>query len=120
MPDPAVTAARVYDAPGPGPALRVLVDRLWPRGLRREGAPFDVWCREVAPSNELRRWYGHRPEVRDEFAERYREELGEPERAAALDRLREAAQRRPLVLLTATRDVDDSHAAVLADVLGAG
>jgi uncharacterized protein YeaO (DUF488 family) len=96
---------------------RVLVDRVWPRGLSKADAELDEWCKEVAPSQELRRWYGHDPARFDEFARRYREELDRPEQAAALRHLRRLAHERPLVLLTATKDVRTSQAAVVADLL---
>jgi uncharacterized protein YeaO (DUF488 family) len=114
--DRRVDYGRVYDPPA-GDAARVLVDRLWPRGLRRDDAPFDEWCKDVAPSTELRRWYAHDPDRYAEFARRYRDELARPECVAALHRLRELAARRGLVLLTATKDVEISAARVLADVL---
>lgn len=107
--------ARVYDDPGPDDGVRVLVDRLWPRGLRKEVAHIDNWCRQVAPSSDLRVWYGHDPELFDEFAERYRRELDDPERQAALRGLRDLDG--AVTLLTATKATDISHAAVLAAVL---
>ena len=113
---PQITVARVYDPPA-GVAARVLVDRIWPRGIRKEDAHPDEWCKDVAPSTELRRWYGHDPERFDEFARRYRAELRQPAHAAAVEHLREVAQMRPVILLTATKRVDISQAAVLADVL---
>jgi uncharacterized protein YeaO (DUF488 family) len=95
----------------------VLVDRLWPRGVRKDDAPFDEWLRDVAPSTELRHWYEHVPERFAEFAARYRAELAEPAAAAALDRLRALAAQGTLVLVTAVREVDLSHLAVLRTVL---
>jgi uncharacterized protein YeaO (DUF488 family) len=112
-----VRVARVYDAPGPRDGARVLVDRLWPRGLRKDAAHVDVWLKEVAPSKELRTWYGHDPDRRDEFAERYRVELSDDDHAEALARLRALVQKGPVTLLTATRDTSLSQAAVLADYL---
>lgn len=112
------TIARVYDPVGRQRASRVLVDRLWPRGVRKDGAPFDRWCKAVAPSTELRRWYGHDPDRFDEFARRYRAELADGPAREALDGLRAEARAGPLVLLTATRDLERSAAAVLRDVLG--
>ncbi|MEV8096412.1 DUF488 family protein [Kitasatospora sp. NPDC085879] len=116
----AVTCRRIHAAPGPDEGIRVLVDRLWPRGLKKEEAGFDEWLRAVAPSTELRRWYGHDPERAAEFRSRYRAELTEPERAEALDHLRQLAARGPLTLLTASREVGISHAAFLAELLGTG
>jgi len=109
---------RVYDAPAGDDGTRVLVDRLWPRGLAKTRAELAEWCKDVAPSTELRQWYGHDPSRTAEFARRYRAELREPERAAALPHLRELAARQPLTLLTAAKDPDLSQAAVLADLLG--
>ncbi len=109
--------ARVYDPPGDDDGARVLVDRLWPRGLRKDAAALDHWCREVAPSTELRKWYGHDPARFAEFAERYRSELDDPEHAAALTALRRLTGKGPLTLLTATKEPDLSQARVLADVL---
>ena len=114
---PAVHVARIYQLPPDHDGTRVLVDRLWPRGLRKDDAPMDLWCKEVAPSNELRHWYGHDPARFDEFSARYRAELADPARAAALDRLRELSQEGPLTLLTATKTPEISHAEVLAQVL---
>ena len=78
-----VEIARVYDPPDEGSARRVLVDRLWPRGVAKAAAPFDQWMKDVAPSAELRKWYGHVPERFEEFARRYRDELADgPSREA--------------------------------------
>jgi uncharacterized protein YeaO (DUF488 family) len=115
-----VFLGRVYDPVGEQGGARILVDRLWPRGLSKQAAALDEWCREVAPSAELRGWFGHDPARFAEFTDRYRQELAEPERAAALGRLRERHERGPVLLLTATRDADISHAAVLAGILRAG
>lgn len=114
-----VRVGRVYDERPAGKVARVLVDRLWPRGMSKDRADLDDWCREIAPSTELRRWYGHDPERFTEFGRRYRTELGDPERAEAFARLRELARQRTLILLTATRDTAISEAAVLADLLDA-
>jgi uncharacterized protein YeaO (DUF488 family) len=112
-----VRARRIYDEPSPADGTRVLVDRVWPRGLAKEAARIDQWAKAVAPSTELRRWYGHDPGRFEEFRRRYQAELGEPERQRALDQLRELARSGPLTLLTATRDLDHSQAAVLAERL---
>ena len=113
---PSISVARVYDPPAEV-GTRVLVDRIWPRGLRKQEAHLDEWCKDVAPSTELRRWYGHDPERFEEFARRYRTELRQPARAAAVKHLREVAVTRPVILLTATKSVDISQAAVLAALL---
>jgi uncharacterized protein YeaO (DUF488 family)/DNA-binding MarR family transcriptional regulator len=111
-----VAVARVYDLPEQG-GVRVLVDRLWPRGVSREAAGLDRWAKEAAPSPELRRWYGHVPERFAEFARRYRAELARPPAREAVEELQELAGRSGVVLLTATRDVERSGAWVLKEVL---
>jgi uncharacterized protein YeaO (DUF488 family) len=105
----------VYEADEGG--YRVLVDRLWPRGIRREDAHLHEWAKDVAPSDELRRWYGHEVERFPTFARRYRAELGRPPASEALARLAERARGEPVTLLTATRDVEHSGARVLAEEL---
>ncbi|MDA8357816.1 MAG: DUF488 family protein [Actinomycetota bacterium] len=116
-----VEVVRVYEDPGRRPGeLRVLVDRLWPRGIQKAALDFDEWAKDAAPSSDLRRWYGHEPERFSEFARRYRAELEHEPGASAVERLRMLSRRHGrLVLLTATRDVEHSGAAVLADVLAA-
>ncbi|MBO0773951.1 MAG: DUF488 family protein [Actinobacteria bacterium] len=108
---------RVYEDPAPGDGTRVLVDRLWPRGVRKDAGRVDDWLRAVAPSDQLRRWYGHEPAKFEQFRHLYQEELEQPEAAAALARLRELVSSGPVTLVTATRDISHSQAAVLADVL---
>lgn len=109
---------RVYEAPAPGDGARVLVERLWPRGLSKAAAALDLWDRDIAPSPELRRWYAHDLGRWPEFKRRYQAELAaHPERLAAL---RAMASPGPLTLLLATRDPVHSSAAVLRDRLVAG
>lgn len=112
-----VRLGRVYDDPAPADGVRVLVDRVWPRGLSKDRARVDEWCKQVAPSTELRKWYAHDPERFAEFARRYRSELRDPKRSEALAHLRELATDRTVTLLTATKDVDISQAAVLAELM---
>ena len=95
----------------------MLVDRLWPRGLKRSEAPFSIWAKDVAPSAELRKSYGHAPGLFDEFAHRYRGELRSPPASVALEELGDRATTSDIVLLTAAKDIEHSHAAVLRDVL---
>ena len=114
-----VRVRRVYDDPEPADGARVLVDRLWPRGQRKDAVPLDGWLREVAPSTDLRHWYGHDPDKFAEFRRRYLEELAAPGPRAALGRLRTLATQGPLTLLTATKDAEHSQAAVLAELLDA-
>ncbi|HZY76465.1 MAG TPA: DUF488 family protein [Jatrophihabitantaceae bacterium] len=118
MPDqgPDVRVKRIYDAPAAGDGRRVLVDRVWPRGVSKERAALDLWCKDVAPSAELRKWFGHDPEKFDEFRARYLKELEQPDAVAALADLR--GTEGVLTLLTASQAVAISQAAVLADVLG--
>ena len=114
---PRVKIGRPYDARVRGDGWRVLVDRIWPRGLTKQRADLDEWCKQIAPSTEVRQWYGHDPERFEEFGRRYRLELAEPERAEALNHLRKLAERRVLTLLTASKRVDISEAEVLAELL---
>jgi len=114
---PDVRLRRAYDESSAFDGRRVLVDRLWPRGLSKDAAKLDEWLRDVAPSDGLRRWYGHEPEKFAEFRRRYFGELLEPERAAALEHLRQLSRSGPLTLLTASRDIEHSQAAVLAERL---
>ncbi|WP_067889813.1 DUF488 domain-containing protein [Nocardia vaccinii] len=110
-----VTYRRVYDEISPADGARVLVDRVWPRGLRKDSLDLTEWLRDIAPSTELRQWYNHQPERFAEFQRRYLAELRTPERRSAVDHLEQIADRMDVTLLTATKDVDHSQAAVLAD-----
>ncbi len=112
-----ITLKRVYDAPDPGDGKRVLVERLWPRGLSKERAHVDVWLKEIAPSRELRTWYGHDPEKFAEFARRYESELAKPSGQAALAQLRELAKQGPVTLVFAAHDTEHTNAVVLRDLL---
>ncbi|WP_079023665.1 DUF488 domain-containing protein [Streptomyces odonnellii] len=116
-----VRVRRVYEAPEPEDGTRVLVDRLWPRGLAKEAAAVDEWLKDAAPSGELRAWYGHDPGRFEEFAGRYGQELAAPDHTEALARLRELAAGHTVTLLTATKDLRYSHAPLLAaEVRGEG
>jgi uncharacterized protein YeaO (DUF488 family) len=112
-----VRVRRIYDKTEPDDGLRVLVDRVWPRGLSKDRAYLDEWTRDLAPSTELRKWYGHDPEKFDQFRSQYRRELEDPTRRAALKHLRTLLEDHPLTLLTATTDVKHSNATVLAELL---
>lgn len=111
-----VGVVRIYDEVTAG-EYRVLVDRVWPRGVSKEAAHLDLWLKDVAPSTELRRWYGHDPARFEEFRRRYEAELAAPPAADALRRLKELAADRRIVLVTATKDTPRSNAAVLASLL---
>ncbi len=113
----AVRIGRVYDDPSPDDGMRVLVDRLWPRGMSKQSARIDLWDKEVAPSTELRQWYGHDPAKTDEFSRRYREELRSEPAARALADLVALAREQDIVLLTASKAVDLSQAHVLRELI---
>ncbi|MFF8598019.1 DUF488 domain-containing protein [Streptomyces sp. NPDC015232] len=116
---PRVRVRRVYEPPEPDDGLRVLVDRLWPRGLTKADARLDEWPKALTPSHELRRWY-HGPDGDfAEFRHRYEQELAAPDAAEALSRLRARAAEGPVTLLTAAKDPSASHTAVLMRALGA-
>ena len=117
-----MTAAQVrvrviYEEPTRADGIRVLVDRIWPRGVSKTRAHLDEWCKDVAPSTELRKWYHHDPDRFEEFTRRYCRELTQPPRADVLQHLRELADQHTVTLLTATTDAERSEAAVLAQVL---
>ncbi len=111
-----VRLKRVYDPPSPEDGFRVLVDRLWPRGLKRDTAKIDLWFKDAAPSAELRRWFGHDPRRWAEFQERYRAELAANSPAVAT--LRDLIKGgRPLTLLFAANDAEHNNAVVLRDLV---
>src|SRR5512146_1784642 len=112
-----IRVRRVYDEPTPEDGARVLVDRVWPRGMRKDAARLDEWAKDVAPSAGLRTWYQHDPAKFEQFRRRYTAELAEPGPREALARLRALAADRPVTLLTATRELSLSQAAVLAGLL---
>jgi uncharacterized protein YeaO (DUF488 family) len=109
---------RVYEPPSPKDGVRVLVDRLWPRGLTKANAAVDEWLRDLAPSNDLRRWYHARPNEWLAFRKKYHKELEEPGAQAALQRLYELAhQRKPVTLLFASKNETANNATVLKELL---
>jgi uncharacterized protein YeaO (DUF488 family) len=112
-----VRFGRVYDPPGSDGAARVLVDRLWPRGLSKAKAALDEWCKQVAPSPELRTWFHHDPDRYDEFVRRYHDELASGEQHEALESLRQRAAAGMLTLVTATKDENHCAAEVLYELL---
>lgn len=113
-----IDVKRVYDDADDSDGTRILVDRLWPRGLSKDAAHLDGWNKDVAPSGALRTWYGHDPARFEEFAARYRAELDQ--HRDAVDAVLDGADGERLTLLTATKNVEYSHAVVLADVLRDG
>ncbi|MFJ8596221.1 DUF488 domain-containing protein [Streptomyces sp. NPDC093598] len=112
-----VRVRRVHDPAEPEDGVRVLVDRLWPRGLTKEAARVDEWPKALTPSTELRRWYHAGEGSYEEFAERYEAELAAEEAAEALDDVRELARKGDVTLLTASKTPQESHATVLARLL---
>jgi uncharacterized protein YeaO (DUF488 family) len=113
-----VRTKRIYEQPDPGDGYRVLIDRLWPRGVRKQDARLDEWARDLAPSDGLRRWFGHDPSRFAEFRRRYLAELEAS--PGPVDELRRRARRGPLTIVYAARDAEHSNAAVLAELLGEG
>jgi uncharacterized protein YeaO (DUF488 family) len=114
----AIRLKRAYEEPSKDDGTRILVERLWPRGLSKEKAAIDHWAKEVAPSPELRKWYGHDPDKWDEFRRRYRAELdrkGDP-----LDDLRQRLRSSPVTFVYAARDEERNSALVLKEYLERG
>jgi uncharacterized protein YeaO (DUF488 family) len=110
-----IAIKRAYDDPSPQDGVRILIDRLWPRGLSKAKLKIDAWPRELTPSTDLRKWYGHEPARFTEFQRRYRAELAEHK--DQLDTLRAMIRGRNATLITATREVDLSHAAVMREIM---
>ena len=110
-----IELTRVYDAADAPKGHRVLVDRLWPRGISKESLPLDEWCKEIAPSNELRKWFGHEPERCKSFRVKYLNEL--KEKHELLTHLRAIAQKKPLILLYSARDHDKNQAVIIREAL---
>ena len=106
---------RAYDPPAETDGTRILVDRLWPRGVSRDAARIDEWLKEIAPSNTLRQWFGHDPERWDEFREHYCKELAT--KADLLDRLRRLAAAGTVTLVFAAKDTEHNNAVVLKEIL---
>jgi uncharacterized protein YeaO (DUF488 family) len=111
---------RAYEPPAPGDGWRVLVDRLWPRGVSKARLQLDAWVRDVAPSTELRKWFRHDPDRWDEFVRRYREELRAPALEALLSTLSEHATHGTVTLIYGARDTEHNEAAVLQERLRDG
>ncbi len=111
---------RVYAEPEPGDGTCVLVDRLWPRGLSKELAHVDLWLKEIAPSSELRTWFGHDPEKFAEFRRRYEAELASEPGQAALTKLHDLAKQGHVTLVFAAHDAEHANAVVLRELLQHG
>src|SRR5271165_3049079 len=114
----AVEIKRVYDLPTPQDGVRVLVDRLWPRGLTKQAAALDAWLKDLAPSDELRKWYHERPEQWSKFRERYLKELSSEKAGEALQQLYQLRDaNRQLTLLFASRNLERNNATVLKQLM---
>jgi uncharacterized protein YeaO (DUF488 family) len=114
----AIRLKRVYDPPSADDGRRVLVDRVWPRGLSKERAHVDEWLRELGPSTELRKWFGHEPSRWDEFRARYRDELKAPEQRQRLQYVRKLASKETVSILYGAKDREHNQAVVIAEQLG--
>lgn len=113
-----VRVKRIYETPAADDGYRVLVDRLWPRGMTRDKAAIDLWAKDIAPSHELRKWFGHDSALWEEFQRRYRRELDTlPAARRSLDVLRKLARRENVTLLHAAATITTNHALVIEDVL---
>ena len=114
---PNIRVKRIYDAPDAKDGARVLVDRLWPRGARKDSAELALWLKDIAPSDELRRWFGHDPARFAEFSRRYRAELSANK--DAVGRIEDLVKAGPVTLLYAAHDEEHNNARVLAEYLKA-
>jgi uncharacterized protein YeaO (DUF488 family) len=104
---------RAYEAPARGDGYRVLVDRLWPRGLTKTALPLDEWSKDLAPTTELRKWFGHEPRRWEDFESRYRKELASPEQRERMRELLKTAGPKTLTLVYGAKDAEHNHALVL-------
>lgn len=110
-----IAIKRIYEPASRGDGMRILVDRIWPRGIKKDAANIDLWLKEIGPSTSLRRWFGHKPERWEKFRERYVGELSENEAVVRLRQLAKAKKR--VTLLYSARDEDRNQAVVLAELL---
>ncbi len=110
-----VKIKRAYDPPSSDDGRRILIDRLWPRGLKKEEAQVDEWLKDLAPSTELRKWFGHDPAKWHEFKRRYGEELGE--KTDQLTRIKAEARKGTVTLVFSAKDAEHSNAAFLKELL---
>lgn len=117
MKTPAIALQRVYEGTGPEGNYRALVDRVWPRGLRRADLGLDEWARDLAPTTELRKWFNHVEERWEDFRRKYLAELAAPDQQARMAALLEAAGKKPLTLLYGAHDAEHNQAVVLRDAL---
>ncbi|WP_077329412.1 DUF488 domain-containing protein [Virgibacillus siamensis] len=114
-----VQMKRIYEEASEDDGLRVLVDRVWPRGMSKEKAKLDHWMKEIGPSSELRKWFGHDPDKFDDFKERYREELGSGDQHEELRKLKELTKQndKNVTLLYSAKDKKHNQARILKEIL---
>ncbi len=110
-----VKTKRIYDPPSPDDGKRILIDRLWPRGIRKEEAKIDEWLKDIAPSTELRKWFSHDPVKWQEFRKRYKDEL--KKKSELVEKLRAEAKKGDITLLFAAKDTEHVNAVVLKEVI---
>ena len=106
---------RVYDPPEPGDGKRILIDRLWPRGLKKEDLKMDEWLKEIAPSDKLRKWFSHDPKKYEEFKKRYAKEL--EDKSGILARIKAEAKKGTVTILFSAKDTEHNNAKVLRELL---
>lgn len=112
-----VNVKRAYEKASRADGYRVLVDRLWPRGISKDDLKIDEWMKEIAPSAELRKWYGHEPEKWPEFRKRYRAELQKPPASELLEQLRRRARKQQVTLVIGARNAEHANGAVIAEMI---
>ncbi len=115
--DLTIKLKRAYDKPANDDGTRILVDRIWPRGLSKERAHIDLWLKDVAPSSELRKWFAHDPARFSEFRQRYQQELATGSGQDALQKLRDLAHQQPVTLIFSAHDTDHNNAVILRDLV---
>ena len=112
-----IKVKRVYEKPSQEDGTRLLVDRLWPRGVTKKSADIYIWLKEIAPSDNLRQWFSHDPQKWDEFKRRYRKELKEPVKSAILEQVKKLAKEDTITLLFAAKEEEYNNALALKDIL---
>ncbi len=110
-----VNVKRIYDPASSQDGKRIYIDRLWPRGLKKSDALFDEWLKEISPSNELRKWFGHDPAKWEEFKKRYKKELGD--KKEMLDKLKKEAKHQKITLLYSAKETEHNNAVAMKEFL---
>ncbi len=106
---------RIYDPASPQDGKRIYIDRLWPRGMKKEEVKIDEWLKEISPSDDLRKWFGHDPSKYEEFKKRYTKEL--EEHSEILEKIKKEAKRKTVTLLFSARDEEHNNATVMREIL---